>query len=36
VQNVTFVARGSDAPRQNPDNDMMRAIYSTVDLEIRR
>jgi hypothetical protein len=34
--NVTFVARGSDAPRQIPDTDTARAIYSTVDVEIRR
>lgn len=36
VKNVTFVAKGSDTPRQEPINDAMRAIYSTVDVEIRR
>lgn len=36
VSGVTFVARGSDEPRQKPENDNMRAIYSTVDVEIRR
>lgn len=36
VTNVTFVAKGSDAPRQQPINDTMRSIYSTVDVEIHR
>lgn len=31
-----FVAQGSDAPRQEPSNEPMRVIYSTIDLEIRR
>jgi len=30
------VAAGSDGPRQNPVTESMRALYSTVDLEIRR
>ena len=34
--NVTFVAKGSDSPRQVPESDAARAIYSTVDVEIRR
>ena len=33
---VEFVARGSDSPRQTPVTQTMRAIYSSVDLEIRR
>ena len=36
LTNVTFVARGSDAPREVPVSEAMRALYSTVDLEIRR
>jgi F5/8 type C domain-containing protein len=34
--NVPCIAAGSDNPRQNPVTDAMRALYSTVDLEIRR
>ena len=34
--NVTFVAAGSDAPRQQPLTDAMRLMYSSVDVEIRR
>lgn len=33
---VTFIAAGSDAPRQEPVTEAMRALYSCVDLEIRR
>lgn len=33
---VEFVAQGSDSPRQTPVTQTMRAIYSSVDLEIRR
>jgi len=31
-----FIAQGSDAPRQEPVTESMRAMYSTVDVEIRR
>jgi hypothetical protein len=34
--NVTFVAAGSDSPRQQPVTDAMRLMYSSVDVEIRR
>jgi hypothetical protein len=34
--NVPCIAAGSENPRQNPVTDAMRALYSTVDLEIRR
>ncbi len=34
--NITYVAKGSDAPRQEPASDVARALYSTVDVEIRR
>jgi hypothetical protein len=30
------VAQGSDNPRQQPVTDVMRALYSAVDVEIRR
>lgn len=33
---VTFVVKGSDDPRQKPESDAARALYSTVDVEIRR
>jgi len=33
---VQGVAKGSDSPRQQPVTDVMRALYSTVDVEIRR
>jgi hypothetical protein len=36
LTNVTFIAKGSDSPREEPVTDAMRALYSTVDLEIRR
>jgi len=36
VSKITFVAKGSDAPRQQPVTEAMRALYSTIDLEIRR
>jgi len=34
--NVEFVAAGSDAPRHVPESDAARAIYSSVDVEVRR
>lgn len=33
---LQFVVAGSDKPRQQPVNQIMRELYSTVDLEIRR
>jgi hypothetical protein len=33
---VEFVAAGSDSPRQLPESDAARAIYSSVDVEVRR
>jgi hypothetical protein len=33
---IKFVVQGSDAARQQPVTDVMRALYSTVDVEIRR
>lgn len=33
---LSFVAAGSDAPREIPVTEAMRALYSSVDLEIRR
>ena len=33
---VPCIAAGGDNPRQQPVTDVMRALYSTVDLEIRR
>ena len=36
VKGLTFVAQGSDAPRQDPVTESMRALYSTIELEIRR
>jgi len=36
LRRVTFVAAGSDAPRQQPVTEIMRTIYSSVDLEIQR
>lgn len=36
LNGVTFVAQGSDAPRQEPVTEAMRALYSSVDVEIRR
>jgi hypothetical protein len=36
LSRITFVAKGSDAPRQQPVTEAMRALYSTIDLEIRR
>ena len=36
IENIEFVAQGSAAARQEPVTEPMRAIYSTVDLEIRR
>ncbi|MEA2336027.1 MAG: hypothetical protein QOE82_34 [Thermoanaerobaculia bacterium] len=36
LSRVEFVAAGSDAPRQVPASDAARAIYSSVDVEVRR
>jgi hypothetical protein len=36
LSKVEFVAAGSDAPRQEPASDAARAIYSSVDVEVRR
>lgn len=36
LSRVEFVAAGSDAPRQIPASDAARAIYSSVDVEVRR
>jgi hypothetical protein len=36
ITRVDFVAAGSDAPRQTPASDAARAIYSSVDVEVRR
>jgi hypothetical protein len=33
---VEFVAAGSDSPRHVPESDAARAIYSSVDVEVRR
>ncbi len=33
---VEFVAAGNDSPRQVPESDAARAIYSSVDVEVRR
>jgi hypothetical protein len=36
LSRVTFVATGSDSPRHVPESDAARAIYSSVDVEVRR
>jgi len=36
LSRVEFVAAGSDSPRQVPASDAARAIYSSVDVEVRR
>jgi hypothetical protein len=36
LQRVDFIAAGSDAPRQTPASDAARAIYSSVEVEVRR
>lgn len=36
LDGVDFVTEGSDSPRQEPVTESMRALYSSVDLEIRR
>jgi hypothetical protein len=36
IDQGSFVAQGSDAPRQQPITQLTRAMYSSVDLEIRR
>ncbi|MEA2328921.1 MAG: hypothetical protein QOE68_3880, partial [Thermoanaerobaculia bacterium] len=36
VARTTYVAKGSDSPRQRPDTGAVRALYSAVDVEIRR
>src|SRR5262249_42515892 len=33
---IKLIALGSGEPRQLPVTDLMRALYSTVDIEIRR
>jgi hypothetical protein len=33
---VDFLAAGSDSPRQTPATDAARAIYSSVEVEVRR
>ena len=33
---VDFLAAGSDAPRQTPSSEAARAIYSSVEVEVRR
>lgn len=35
VRPVQFVTAGSDSPRQDPVTESMRALYSSIDLEIR-
>jgi hypothetical protein len=35
-ERLSFLAAGSDDPREVPVTDAMRALYSSVDLEIRR
>jgi F5/8 type C domain len=36
LSRVEFIAAGSDAPRQTPGSDAARAIYSSVEVEVRR
>jgi len=36
LSHVEFVGAGSDSPRQVPESDAARAIYSSVDVEVRR
>jgi hypothetical protein len=36
LDRVDFIAAGSDAPRQTPASDAARAIYSSVEVEVRR
>jgi hypothetical protein len=36
LSRVAFVAAGSDSPRHVPASDAARAIYSSVDVEVRR
>jgi hypothetical protein len=36
LAHIDFVAAGSDAPRQTPASDAARAIYSSVEVELRR
>jgi hypothetical protein len=36
LSRVEFVAAGSDSPRQAPESDAARAIYSSVEVEVRR
>ena len=36
LKRITYVAKGSDGPRQRPETDAMRSLYSAVDVEIRR
>ena len=36
LRRVDFLAAGSDSPRQTPASDAARAIYSSVEVEVRR
>jgi F5/8 type C domain len=36
ISHISFRAAGSDQPRQTPATDAARAIYSSVDVEVRR
>jgi len=36
LSRVEFVAAGSDSPRHAPESDAARAIYSSVEVEVRR
>lgn len=36
LSRVDFLAAGSDAPRQTPSSEAARAIYSSVEVEVRR
>ena len=36
ISRISFRAAGSDEPRQTPETDVARAIYSSVDAEVRR
>jgi F5/8 type C domain len=36
ISRLSFLAAGSDEPRQIPATDVARAIYSSVDVEVRR
>lgn len=36
ISSISFIAAGSDEPRQTPATDVARAIYSSVEVEVRR